>query len=283
MLIWTSRPLIGLSADMAERDLTGDSRGAPQVSVVVPVYKNADTLQELQRELSQTFSKLDLPAEMIYVDDACPAGSLTVLEELARADGRVAVISLARNVGQHKALLVGLRYARGEAIVLMDADLQDPPAAITTLLHELERGYAAVFAGRRGHYQSALRMLSSRIFKRILGTLAGVPGDAGAFVAVNRAMAERLLAFRVEQPFLVSLIGMADLPLTSIPIPRATRPSGRSAYSGAARLLAGLNALRWTLWWRLHPTSLFSGENSSLTPIQAEVGARFPTAQGEES
>lgn len=267
---------------MVDRDRTGDQAGRSLVSVVVPVYKNAETLVDLQSELKRTFSELDRPAEMIYVDDACPAGSLAVLEELAHADGRVAVISLAHNVGQHKALLAGLRWARGETIVMMDADLQDPPEAIPALLQELERGYAAVFAGRRGHYQSPQRMLSSRAFKTLLGALAGVPRDAGAFVAVDRAMAKRLLAFQVEQPFLVSLIGLTGLPATSIPVPRSPRSQGRSAYSGAARLKAGLSALCWTLWWRLNPSSLSDRERQESTPVKAKLGSRFEAAETED-
>jgi glycosyltransferase involved in cell wall biosynthesis len=266
---------------MSERTETDQQADFALVSVVVPVYKNADTLRELQRSLSHVFSDPRLPAEMIYIDDACPAGSLAVLEDLARVDARVVVISLAHNIGQHKALLLGLRYARGEAIVMMDADLQDPPGAIPALLQELERGYAAVFAGRRGRYQSPLRMLSSHAFKTLLSVLAGVPRDAGAFVAVDRTIVEHLLAYRASRPFLVSLIGLTGLPVTSIPIQRSPRPRGRSAYSGAARLKAGLSALCWTLWWRLNPASLRNGKGWESAPIKAKLGARFLATEAE--
>jgi hypothetical protein len=124
-------------------------------------------------------------------------------------------------------------------------------------------------------------MLSSRAFKTLLSALARVPRDAGAFVAINHTMAERLLAFRVSRPFLVSLIGLTGLPATSIPIARSPRPRGRSAYSGAARLKAGLSALCWTLWWRLNPASLHNGEGPESAPIKAKLGARFLATEAE--
>jgi glycosyltransferase involved in cell wall biosynthesis len=247
----------------------------PLVSVVVPVYKNANTLQELHEELSRTFSNLGLECEMIYVDDACPEGSLAVLEELARSDPRVGVIALEHNVGQHFALLTGLRFARGDQVVTMDADLQDPPQAIPALLEKLQSGYAAVFAGRRGRYQSPLRLVSSRIFKYLLHRIVGVPRDAGAFVVMDRAVADRLLTFGVEKPFFVSLIGFTGLPVTSIPVPRSRRPRGESAYSGLERLRTGLEALRQAFLWKREPDRLYALNLKERISIKDTLGSHL--------
>jgi glycosyltransferase involved in cell wall biosynthesis len=265
---------------MSKRALSSDGSGTPLVSVVVPVYKNANTLQELHDALSRTFSDLATQCEMIYVDDACPQSSLEVLEELARSDPRVAVIALERNVGQQLALLTGLRFARGKQIVTMDADLQDPPQAIPALLERLQSGYAAVFAGRQGRYQSVLRMFTSRIFKTLLHAFIGVPRDAGAFVAINRVMADRLLAFRVEKPFIVSLIGFTGLPTTSIPVRRSQRRRGKSAYSDLDRLRTGLDALRQAFIWKWKPDRLYSHNMHDSTPIKVTLGSRFTTLEG---
>ncbi len=266
---------------MTERMWIEEGSSRSLVSVVVPVYKNANTLQELHDLLSQTFSDHTVRCEMIYVDDACPERSLIVLEELARNDPRVAVIAMERNVGQHQALLIGLRYARGTQIVTLDADLQDPPQAIPALLEELQSGYAGVFAGRRGHYESSFRLLSSRIFKTLLHFIVGVPRDAGAFVAFNRAMADRLLAFRVEKPFIVSLIGFTGLPVTSIPVPRSQRPRGKSAYSDLDRLRTGLNTLCQACLWKLKPDRLYAHSSQETLSIKATLGSRFTAPEGE--
>src|SRR5204862_2828687 len=143
--------------------------------------------------------------ELLFVDDGCPQRSFELIEELAAEESRGAGTRLAANAGQHRAVLVGLAEARGRRIVVMDSDLQDPPEAIPSLLRRLDGGdRAAVFAGRRGRYESALRLVTSRLFKLTLHLLTGLPRDAGLFVAMDRRMRGRLLALRVRRPFVVA-------------------------------------------------------------------------------
>jgi glycosyltransferase involved in cell wall biosynthesis len=227
--------------------LADPDRGAPDVSVVVPVYGNADTVRPLHDQIRRVLRTADLTHEIIFVNDACPFGSLAVLQQLAATDRDVKVAALERNVGQHRAVLYGLTQARGKSAVIMDGDLQDPPDAIPRLLEELKKGRAAVFAGRRGQYQSGGRLLTSRAFKTLLHLLSGVPPDAGMYVAINRAMIDHLVARRETYPFVVAMIGTSGLPCASIPVCRATRPSGRSHYSSWMRLRAGLSAVRIAL------------------------------------
>lgn len=221
--------------------------GAPDVSVVVPVYGNRDTVCALHGRLQRVLRDAHLTYEMLFVNDACPSDSLAMLERLASIDSNVKVTALSRNVGQHRSVLIGLAQARGRCAVIMDADLQDPPEALPLMLEELKKGHAAVFAGRSGRYESAGRLVTSRIFKTLLHILGGVPRDAGMHVVISRAMIDHLVAIRVEHPFVVAMIGTSGLPLSSIPIPRAARPSGRSRYSGWMRLRAALSALRIVL------------------------------------
>jgi len=251
----------------------------PLISVIVPVYRNADTLRELHRRLSETLDRESLSHEIIFVDDACPAGSLAVLEDLARRDRRVAALALARNVGQHRAVLIGLAHARGDWLVTMDADLQDPPEAIPDLLRKIREGYAAVFAGRRGKYESATRLITSRLFKRLLHVLGGVPIDAGLFVMMSRQMAQRVLSLRAPRPFVVAMIGSTGLPLASIPVERSTRPGGRSAYTAWDRLKAGSLAIAWTLVWRLRRGQTMARPAWGEAPIRAHVGVRFTSVE----
>ena len=110
------------------------------------------------------------PSEIIFVDDASPDDSALVLITLARTDPTVVVLSLPRNAGQHRAVLRGLALARGD-VVVMDADLQDAPEAIPSLLDKMDEGFAAVFAGRRGNFTPWPRHLTSRAFKYVLHLL----------------------------------------------------------------------------------------------------------------
>jgi glycosyltransferase involved in cell wall biosynthesis len=244
---------------------------APQVSVVLPVYRNAAALRELHARLCRTLGAERVSYELVFVDDACPEDSLAVLAELAQSDAHTVVLALERNVGQQRAVMAGLEYARGTCVVVMDADLQDPPEAIPALLGELQRGYAAVFAGRRGRYESPSRLLTSRVFKRLRSLLSRVPPDAGLFVALRRDLVERLLAFDAPQPFIVAMIGCTGLPLRSIPVERAVRPSGTSAYSTWQRLKLGCLTLGWTVVWRLRG----GAAPRSAAPVKATYGARF--------
>ncbi len=223
---------------------------APRVSVVVPVYRNAATLDELYERLLPALGAAG-PFELVFVDDACSGGSQPALGRLAARDARVRVIRLERNVGQHRAILAGLEQVRGAWTVVMDADLQDPPEAVPQLLERASRGdVAAVFAGRRGRYESVPRLVTSRLFKRLLHLLCGVPADAGLFVALDRSLVNRLLAMNGSEPFVVAMIGCTGLPMASIPVARARRPGGRSAYTVPARTRSAWRAVVWVVSWK---------------------------------
>jgi glycosyltransferase involved in cell wall biosynthesis len=228
---------------------SGAPAGQIALSVVLPVFRTRAMLPELQRRLGVVLDALGRPWELVFVDDACPEGSAASLAALAAADPRVRAVSLPRNVGQQRAVLAGLAHARGHVVVTMDADLQDPPEAIPRLLALLDAGAAGAFAGRRGRYQSRGRLLTSRLFKRTMARLCGVPDDAGLFVAMRRPLVERVLAAaaRGGRPHLVAMIGCSGLPLVSTPVERAARPSGRSAYTASRRLRSAADALTWAL------------------------------------
>jgi len=224
---------------------------APDLSVVVPVYRSAETLRSLHARICGALDTAGVVYEVVFVDDASPDDSRRVLDELAAGDSRVIVRASGRNLGQHRAVLETLPHTRGDWIVVLDADLQDPPEAILDLLRKGREGFAAVFAGRRGRYESAGRLLTSRVFKRLLNLGCGVPPDAGLFVAMNREMADRLLAFRARRPYLVAMMGCTGLPLASVPVARSAREIGRSTHGSLARLRMGLLGVGWVLVWRL--------------------------------
>jgi undecaprenyl-phosphate 4-deoxy-4-formamido-L-arabinose transferase len=213
------------------------------IAVVVPVYRNETTLEPLVARLAVALA--GRPWRVRLVVDACPGGSAEVARRLA--GGKVAVTVLDSNVGQHAALERGLRLEDGAGTwVCLDADLQDPPEAVPVLLDRLGRGdVAAVFAGRRGRYESGLRLLGGRVHRALLSGLTGLPPDAGAFLALDARAREVVL--EASAPSLVVALGASPLPLTSVPVARAEREVGSSAWTARARLRQSARTLAWAV------------------------------------
>ena len=148
---------------LTEDNSSKDFQQTDFVSIVIPVYKNAETLLELHAELKHHLCGIGF--EILFVDDASPDHSFMILQNLASRDPQVRLIRLVKNVGQNRAILRGFSACKGDRIVVMDADLQDPPSAVLELLSKLDRGWDVVFAGRRGKYESDFRLLTSKMFK----------------------------------------------------------------------------------------------------------------------
>jgi hypothetical protein len=241
----------------------------PEVSIILPLYRNADSLAELCRRLTVVLEKLAVSYEIILVDDACPAGSGTAARELCSRHRNIIALHNEVNLGQNRAVLRGMAHATGQAIVIMDADLQDRPEAIPALLAELSKGsWGAVFAGSRIRHDSRSRLFTSRIFKSLMHFICGVPADSGLFVAITPEVARRVLSFHCARPYVLAMIGCARLPMISIPVERASRPSGKSAYSERMRLSIGFMALTTAILLRCQlliakNTISFSGNTSA--------------------
>ncbi len=212
------------------------------LGLVTPVYGNEATLEALRDRLA---AALDGDWALRFVVDASPDASLAVATSLAGRDDRLSVTALPTNVGQHAALLHGLTGgAPADVWVCLDADLQDPPEAVPLLLERLAPGdVGVVFAGRRGAYESRGRMLTGAAHRAVLSRLTGVPADAGAFLAMDRPSRDRLLA--LDPPGIVAGLGAAGIASVSIPVERAPRPIGRSAWTPAARLGQSARSLLW--------------------------------------
>jgi polyisoprenyl-phosphate glycosyltransferase len=244
-----------------------------KVSVVLPVFKNREMLPELHRRLVAALSGAGLaPFEILFVDDACPEHSGLTARAIAREDRRVRVVALVDHAGQQRAVMAGLALARGEWVVTMDADLQDPPEVVPRLIAAATPEIDAVFAGRRGRYESAGRLLTSKLFKRALHLVTGLPIDAGMFVAMRRTLVRRLLAMPVRRPFVVAMIGGSGARVLSIPVVRATRPVGASAYNSRARLALGARALWCAVTCRRRPAGSTAFDYQRLVDRAASVG-----------
>ena len=211
-----------------------------RVSVLVPVFNNAETLRDLAQQITNELAGLHV--EIAFVDDASHDGSVDVLR--AMASDEIKVIYNDKNIGQQASIRKGLAVCTGQAVVVMDADLQDPPEAISTLLRALfDGGHDAVFATRIGRYQSGFRMLTSRAFRFLIRRLTNLPHGAGGFVAMTDDVARTLAAKTNPRFYLAGMIGSGNYRIHAVQIERNTREVGQSAYSGTMRLSQGLSNL----------------------------------------
>jgi polyisoprenyl-phosphate glycosyltransferase len=216
------------------------------VSVVVPVYRNEDTVETLHDRVSACLAAIGETHEFVFVNDASPDRSMAVLARMADRNPDVRVVSLPENIGQNRAVLVGLSHAHGDAVVVMDADLQDPPEAIPMLLDRLRCRGGVVFAGRRGCYETWPRTLTSRAFKWLLCAVSRgrIPQDAGLFMALSRPAVRQLLAMNLPDPYVISLVARTDAPIASVPVVRELRPGdGVSSYTAGMRARTAVRAL----------------------------------------
>ena len=207
---------------------------APTLTVVLPVFNEEALLPELHRRLCATLEALGLPWDVIYVDDGSSDRSLEVVTGLARADPRVAVLALSRNFGHQMALTAGLDHARGDGVVLMDSDLQDPPELIPELVARWREGLDVVYAQRRARPgESAFKRATAYLFYRFMRSLASVdiPADTGDFRLLARPAADALRSLRERRRFLRGLVAWLGFRQGRVLYDRPPRKSGESKYS----------------------------------------------------
>jgi len=201
---------------------------APELSVVVPVFNEEAVLPELHERLRAC---LPNGAEVVYVDDGSIGGSGGLLEGWARGEPGVTLVTLSRNFGMEVAMSAGLDHARGRYVVLMHADLQDPPELIPQML-ELARGGAdVVYARRIGRDESALKRTLATAFYRMMEHLARVPyqGQAGDFRLMSRRVVDAVRQMPERRRFLRGMVAWVGFDQVPIEYRRAGRASGRGA------------------------------------------------------
>ncbi len=216
--------------------MSGGTR--PALSIVIPVFNESQSLVALHRRLARTLAKIGRPYEIIFVDDGSRDDSADVLRTLRAGDGAVRMIRFNRNYGQHAALFAGMERARGEIIVTLDADLQNPPEEIPRLLAALDAG-ADVVGGRRVSRRDPwVRRAASWLVNHATSAAIGVRlRDYGCMLRVyRRSVIDRILAFRGTPRYIPVLAAAFASSMTEIPVDHSARAHGRSRY-GPLRLL----------------------------------------------
>ena len=148
----------------------------PVFSVVIPMYNEAEIIGEMHRRLAAVMATLGAPWEVIYVNDGSRDASLSIVEVMRHADSHIALLNLSRNFGKEIATTAGLDHTQGDAVIVIDADLQDPPEVIPRLVATWRAGYDVVYAQRRKRNGDTwLKKASAAAFYRIMRNLGDVP------------------------------------------------------------------------------------------------------------
>jgi polyisoprenyl-phosphate glycosyltransferase len=231
---------------------------APAVSVVVPVYGCASCLQPLFERLVRTLDGAGLAWEVIFVDDSSPDGSWSRLEEVAETDERVTALHLSRNFGQHAAITAGLAESRGEAVVVMDCDLQDPPEEIPALLATAREGYDIVLTKRNRSHQRWLRRLAGRMYFRIRNAMlkTKVDPDFSTLSVISRTVVEAFLKIGDRDRQYMLILHWLGFRRTVKELESSERYEGHSSYTLSKLIRVGLDGmffqttvlLRWIIY-----------------------------------
>jgi len=215
-------------------------------SVVAPIFNELGNLPELYRRVKEVMESTGEPWELLLVDDGSTDGSTERIRELAEADERVRPVIFARNFGHQIAVTAGLDYARGEAVVIIDADLQDPPEVILELAKKWREGYEVVYAVRTEREgESWFKLWTASLFYRIIYRITDVkiPLDAGDFRLMDRKVIDVMKNMRERHRFLRGMSSWVGFRQVGVGYKRAARFSGETRYPFRKMLRLALNAV----------------------------------------
>jgi dolichol-phosphate mannosyltransferase len=231
---------------MTPMDPSDDTRPEPTYSVVVPVYDEAECLAELYGRVRQVLTELGEPWELLLVDDGSTDGSTAAIRALAAADERVVPVVFSRNFGHQLAVTAGLDRSRGQAVVVMDADLQDPPEVIPELVERWREGAAVVSAVRTEREgESRFKLFTARIFYRLISRITDVDitPDAGDFRLLDRRVVDALGDMRERHRFLRGMAAWVGFPMAEVSYARPARFAGHTKYPLRKMVRLALSAI----------------------------------------
>jgi dolichol-phosphate mannosyltransferase len=241
--------------------------------VVVPVYNEEGNLEELHRRLVLVLEGLGRSFELVFVDDGSRDGSYAGLERLFARDKRVRALRFSRNFGHHLAITAGLDAARGQAVILMDSDLEDRPEAIPTLWAKLEEGYDVVYGVRRNRTHSAFKRLTSRLFVAVMNRI--VDGEqelnTSIFRIARRPVVEAVRACREQHRFILGLFSWVGFRQTGIEVDHGERFAGSTKYSLSKMLRLALTTVTASSTLPLKAASFLGTLVSALSFLYAAL------------
>jgi glycosyltransferase involved in cell wall biosynthesis len=210
------------------------ARAYNTLSVVVPVFNEQEVLPEFHRRLGAVLDALNLRTQVIYVNDGSTDGTLDAIGQLAEHDARVMLVDLSRNFGKEIALTAGLDHADADAVVVIDADLQDPPELIPELVAAWLDGHDVVYAKRTCRDgESAAKKLTAFLFYRLIQKMSRVriPEDTGDFRLLSRRAVHAVCQMREQHRFMKGLFAWIGFPQKAVPYRRAPRHAGTTKWN----------------------------------------------------
>lgn len=220
-------------------------RREPMLSVVIPIYNEEEIVTALHMAVSQALEQIGESWEIVYVNDGSDDSTLPQLLEYQASDPRVVVLELSRNWGHQPALTAGLQTARGQAVMMMDGDLQDPPEVLARMVKAWHNGAQVVVAERRSRQESGFRTWAYPLFYKILGFLSDfpIPLNAGIFGLLDRQVVNAINALTENNRYLPGLRAWAGYPTAVVYYDRADRAGGRPKQTFWRLLKYALDAL----------------------------------------
>lgn len=213
--------------------MSPQSDGDVRYSLVIPIYNEQAVLPMLLRRIDVLLDELDGPAEAIFVDDGSADTSPIILEAKAKDDPRYRFIRLTRNFGHQIAITAGMEAASGDAVVVMDADLQDPPEVVLQLAERWKEGFDIVYARRLSREgEGAFKRVTATVFYKLLGRLSSVeiPRDVGDFRLIDRRALDAFLAMPEQDRFVRGMFAWLGFRQTDVAFHRPPRAAGETKY-----------------------------------------------------
>ena len=243
-------------------------------SIVSPIFNEKDNIPELYRRVRDVMAATNQPWELVLVDDGSTDGSTDAIRALAQQDQHVRPVIFARNFGHQVAITAGWDYARGNAVVIMDADLQDPPEVIPDLIARWREGYEVVYAVRAEREgESWFKKISASLFYRIVYRITDVkiPVDTGDFRLMDRKVVDVLKSMHEKYRFPRGMSAWVGFRQIGVPYRRAARFSGVTKYPFSKMLKLALNAITGFSYFPLQLATYFGFTSAGLAIIAIPV------------
>jgi dolichol-phosphate mannosyltransferase len=256
----------------------------PTISVVSPVYNESDSLLALYKRISKVMEDSGETWELVLVDDGSSDGTTQMILEMADRDKRVRPVIFSRNFGQQNAVVAGLDYSRGDAVVIIDADLQDPPELILELIERWRRGFEVVYAQRtQREGESFFKKLTARLFYRIINRITDIkiPLDTGFFRLLDRRVVEVIKNMREHHRFFRAMSIWVGFRQTAVEYKRESRYAGETKYPLRKMLKLAMTAITGFSFWPLQVAMYlgFISSGISILAIPVVIGMRLTGSQ----
>ena len=214
------------------------------VSFVIPCYRSERTIRGVADEIRETMRTLpDYDWELVLVNDCSPDGTFDVIRSLAREDAHITAVDLAKNFGQHAALMCGMRHTRGDVVVCLDDDGQTPADEVGKLLAKLEEGCDVVYASYEDKRESGFRRFGSRVNRRMTEIMLAKPRELEltSYFAARRFLVDEMLRYEHCYPYVMGLVLRSTKRVANVPVRHRDRETGSSGYTLAKLLSLWMN------------------------------------------